>query len=250
MGIEDDVEARSVGATRQPIEAVAQAGGAARLDEGQQEQDDDRQGEPDEGRSGVGLDQGVEIDRAVPPDRASAADAPGGPSLAGRTGRFGARQDARAATLSPPSAADDILRPDPRSPRSHHRPMAKRSRLTARPGQRRPLQRAGRVESGSTRDPGKVTALEEARAAELEAAIIAEEQAAETARRNRERGRRTTVDASGGVSYVSVPLAVRASEEYGYVKRDIRRITLVGGFLLAILAVLEVLVNGMHLFTL
>jgi hypothetical protein len=54
----------------------------------------------------------------------------------------------------------------------------------------------------------------------------------------------------GGVSYTSVPLSVRAADEYGYVKRDIRRIAIVGGFLLAILAVLEVLVNGMHLFTL
>jgi hypothetical protein len=47
-----------------------------------------------------------------------------------------------------------------------------------------------------------------------------------------------------------VPLAVRAAEEYAYVRRDIRRITLVGGSLLLVLAVLEVLVNGMHLFTL
>ena len=62
--------------------------------------------------------------------------------------------------------------------------------------------------------------------------------------------RRPAVDAVGGVSYTSVPLAVRASEEYGYVKRDIRRITMVGGFLIGILVVLEILVNGAHLFTL
>ena len=128
--------------------------------------------------------------------------------------------------------------------------MAKRSRLTARPGQRRPLQRTGRPDADATRGPGKVTALEEARAAELEAAILAEEKAAETVRRNRERGRRSTPDAVGGVSYTSVPLGVRAAEEYGYVKRDIRRISIVGGFLLAILAVLQVLVNGLHLYTL
>ena len=47
-----------------------------------------------------------------------------------------------------------------------------------------------------------------------------------------------------------MPLATRASEEYGYVQRDVRRIALVGGFLLAILAILDVLVNGLHLFTL
>jgi hypothetical protein len=124
--------------------------------------------------------------------------------------------------------------------------MAKRNRLAARPGQRRPLQRpAGRPEtkgSGLSRD-------ELARAAELEAAIVAEERAAEESRRSRDRARRG-VDGAGGVAYTSVPLSVRASEEYGYVRRDVRRIAIVGGFLLLILAVLEVLVNGMHLFTL
>jgi hypothetical protein len=95
-----------------------------------------------------------------------------------------------------------------------------------------------------------VTRQEEARAAELEAAILAEEKAAEASRSGRDRARRPTVDAVGGVSYSSVPLSVRAADEYGYVKRDIRRIAIVGGFLLAVLAVLEVLVNGAHLFTL
>lgn len=128
--------------------------------------------------------------------------------------------------------------------------MAKRSRLTARPGQRRPLQRAGRPDADATRAPGTVTALEEARVAELKAAILAEEKAGETARHNRDRGRRAATDAVGGVSYTSVPLGVRAAEEYGYVKRDMRRIVVLGGFLLGILVVLQILVNGMHLFTL
>jgi hypothetical protein len=131
--------------------------------------------------------------------------------------------------------------------------MAKRSRLTAKPGQRRPLQRPA-TRSTDTRPPGGVTAAEEARAAELEAAIVAQEKAAEDARRGRARpaaGGATEAPASvRGLSYTSVPLSVRAADEYAYVKRDIRRITIVGGFLIAILAVLEVLVNGMHLFTL
>jgi hypothetical protein len=129
--------------------------------------------------------------------------------------------------------------------------MAKRSRLAARPGQRRPLQRApGRPAEADIRKPGSVTAAEEARAAELEAAILAEEKAAETSRKGRDLTRRPTTDAVGGVSYSSVPLSIRAADEYAYVKRDIRRIAIVGGFLIAILAVLEVLVNGMHLFIL
>jgi len=125
--------------------------------------------------------------------------------------------------------------------------MPKRSRVAARPGQRRPLQRpVGRPEP--TR-PG-VTREEEARAAELEAAIVAEEKAATAARQARERGRRAAADAPAGVSYTSVPLATRAAEEYGYVQRDVRRIATVGGLLLLILAILDVLVNGLHLFTL
>ena len=130
--------------------------------------------------------------------------------------------------------------------------MAKRSRIAARPGQRRPLQRpANRPDSSApTRPPGSVTAQEEARAAELEAAIVAEEKAAEAARRSRESLTRRPNELSTRTNYGSVPLAVRAAEEYAYVRRDIRRITLVGGSLLLVLAVLEVLVNGMHLFTL
>jgi hypothetical protein len=129
--------------------------------------------------------------------------------------------------------------------------MAKRSRLAARPGQRRPLQRpAARPAPSTDRPPGSVTREEEARAAELEAAILAEEQVAAESRRARERTRRPSSDAVGGVSYTSVPLSVRAADEYGYVKRDIRRIAIVGGSLIGVLAILEVLVNGMHLFTL
>jgi hypothetical protein len=126
--------------------------------------------------------------------------------------------------------------------------MAKRSRLAGRPGQRRPLQRP--VTRGEVRPASGVTAAEEARAAELEAAILAEEKAAADARAVRERGRRASMDSTAGVSYSSVPLSTRAAEEYGYVQRDIRRIAIVGGFLLGILAILEVLVNGLHLFTL
>ena len=131
--------------------------------------------------------------------------------------------------------------------------MAKRSRIAARPGQRRPLQRpASRSDSGAaTRPANSLTAQEEARAAELEAAIVAEEKAAEAARRSRESlSRRPNEISTPRTSYTAVPLAVRAAEEYAYVRRDIRRITIVGGGLLLVLAVLEVLVNGMHLFTL
>jgi hypothetical protein len=84
-----------------------------------------------------------------------------------------------------------------------------------------------------------VTHEEEARAAELEAAILAEEKAAEAARRGRNPDRRPVESAI----YSSVPLATRAAEEYGYVRRDVRRIAVVGGGLLVVLAILHVLVN-------
>ncbi len=123
--------------------------------------------------------------------------------------------------------------------------MAKRSRTGGRPGQRRPMQRTAARPAGArpARPAGSVTHEEEARAAELEAAILAEEKVAEDARRARERGKRTV---EGGAIYSSVPLATRAAEEYGYVRRDVRRIAVVGGSLLGILVILHVLVNVAH----
>lgn len=127
--------------------------------------------------------------------------------------------------------------------------MAKRSRVGARPGQRRPLQRSGpRPEPTASapidrRPAGSVTPEEEARAAALEAAILAEEKAADDTRRQRERGRRS---ASSEVAYSSVPLAVRAAEEYAYVRRDMRRISILGGLLIGFLLVLHLMVNVLN----
>jgi hypothetical protein len=121
--------------------------------------------------------------------------------------------------------------------------MAKRSRVGGRPGQRRPLQRtATRPGAPGTRPQGSVTPEEEARAAELEAAILAEERAAEQLRRGPDRRGRPTE----GALYSSVPLATRAAEEYGYVRRDVRRIAVVGGGLIAVLFIIDILVNVTH----
>ena len=125
--------------------------------------------------------------------------------------------------------------------------MAKRSRTGGRPGQRRPIQRPTNrpAVAAPTRRPDGVTAEEEARAAELEAAILAEEKAAEDARKLRDPDRRGRPSVEGAI-YSSSSLATRASEEYAYVRRDVRRIAVVGGSLLGILAVLHVLVNVAH----
>ena len=121
--------------------------------------------------------------------------------------------------------------------------MAKRARgTTTRPGQRRPMQRpparpSAAVPSIAPR-PATLTAGEEARAAELEAAIVAEERAAETTRQARSQR------AAGDVASRAVSsLAVAASNEYAYVARDVRRIAAVGGTLVAILAALWVVVQ-------
>jgi len=119
--------------------------------------------------------------------------------------------------------------------------MAKRVRgSTSRPGQRRPLQRQA---TRSTARPAAPTAPasqpeplpddlmpeEEARAAALEAAIVAEERQAEAAK---DRARATRpVETPRPVSNISIS----AAEEYSYVARDVRRIAIVGGSLVLIL---------------
>jgi hypothetical protein len=81
--------------------------------------------------------------------------------------------------------------------------------------------------------PASLTPEEEARAAEIEAQLVAEERQAEQAQkraRDRQRGgeREPTVRSS-------VPLSVREAEEYAYVARDVRRIAIIGFGLLAIM---------------
>jgi hypothetical protein len=123
--------------------------------------------------------------------------------------------------------------------------MAKRSRVGGRPGQRRPLQRST-ARPTSTRPAGSVTPEEEARAAELEAQILAEEKAAEAARKDRDR--RAKAPDTGSAIYTSVPLAERAAQEYAYVQRDLRRIVVVGGGLILALVVIYTLLNVLNVF--
>ena len=121
--------------------------------------------------------------------------------------------------------------------------MAKQKRLGARPGQRRPLQRQP-ARAAAARPAGSVTPDEEARAAELEAQILAEEKAADEARKSRDRRDRTTPETA--TIYSSVPLAERAAQEYGYVQRDLRRIVVVGGGLMLALFGLFILLTALN----
>jgi len=79
------------------------------------------------------------------------------------------------------------------------------------------------------------------RAAQLEAEMTAREQALEAVRR---RAAGVPVASRAHVD-VNQPLSVRASHEYAYVARDVRRIILTGGLMVAILAALDILVNVM-----
>jgi hypothetical protein len=133
--------------------------------------------------------------------------------------------------------------------------MAKRQRT--RPGQRsarggRPGTRpagarpAAARPAGPARPIGALTAAEEARAAELEAQILAEERAAEASRARARERKRSDVAAMGaapGRSREGSLLAARAEEEYAYVVRDVRRIARVGGSLVGLLAILFILID-------
>jgi hypothetical protein len=126
--------------------------------------------------------------------------------------------------------------------------MAKRTRYpgrpTARPGARKP---GGASASGSAASTspvlrtGGLTQAELDRAAQIEAELVAREKAAiaENARRRARSGR---VDVSL-VADAGTPLSVRASHEYAYVARDVRRIVVTAALMFSILAVLWILVN-------
>jgi hypothetical protein len=135
-------------------------------------------------------------------------------------------------------------------PWRHFELMAKRARGATRPGQRAPLHRSPAARRPvavppltsppAPPRPATLTPEEEARAAEIEARLVAAERSAEEATRRQVRGRRT---AERETPVRTGSIAMRASEEYAYVMRDIRRIALIGGSLIALLiglwAVLE-----------
>ena len=126
--------------------------------------------------------------------------------------------------------------------------MAKRVRgSTSRPGQRARLQRRAPAArpthpTSPTTPSVSLTAAEEARAAELEAEIVAAERAAETdARRARDRSRRQV---EPEVRVRSGSIAERASHEYAYVMRDVRRIVVIGGSLILLLFALYIVLQA------
>ncbi len=126
--------------------------------------------------------------------------------------------------------------------------MAKRTRGSSiRPGQRARRQRASAARTAEPTAttanvrPTGLTAEEEARAAELEAKILAEERAAEsTGRRDRDRGRRAAAEPAAR----SGTIASRAAAEYAYVMRDVRKIVVIGGGLIVALIALWAVITA------
>jgi hypothetical protein len=119
--------------------------------------------------------------------------------------------------------------------------MAKRARSRTRPGQRAPLQRSTQrpplavpplANPTTPSRPPTLTPEEEARAAEIEARLVAAERSAEEAARRQVRGR---APAEREAPVRTGSIAVRATEEYAYVARDVRRIAVIGGSMIALL---------------
>lgn len=98
------------------------------------------------------------------------------------------------------------------------------------------------------RSGSALTEAEIARAAELEVEATARERAAiaESLRR-RARSQGPDHEVLGDIN---APLSVRMAHEYAYVARDVKRIALTAGLMVAILATLHILVNVMGVITL
>jgi hypothetical protein len=95
-----------------------------------------------------------------------------------------------------------------------------------------------------------LTDAEEQRAAAIEAQLRAQEKAALTEELRRRARAKEGEEASHRLGDVNAPLAVRMAHEYAYVSRDVKRIALTAGLMVAILAVLEILVNVTGVITL
>lgn len=98
------------------------------------------------------------------------------------------------------------------------------------------------------RSGAALTEEELKRAAELEAEVTARERAAIAESLRRRAGAQAGEHHRAGD--VNAPLSVRMSHEYAYVARDVKRIALTAGLMVAILAVLDILVNVLGVITL
>ena len=120
--------------------------------------------------------------------------------------------------------------------------MAKRVRGSTRPGQRKPIVRRPATEpapaaAAAAPRPSGLTDAELKRAAELEAQMVAEEQAAETTRRRTQERITTARELSSPVR------ALDDSTEYAYVARDLKDILRIAILLLIVLFALYIAID-------
>jgi hypothetical protein len=122
--------------------------------------------------------------------------------------------------------------------------MAKRARGSGRPGRRRPIDKRPaappRSTAAATPKPVGLSEAELARAAQLEAEMVAQERALEDSRK-RSKERATAVREYAPAT--AAGFAAAEAKEYAYVGRDVKRIIRVAGLELAILALLYVLID-------
>ena len=133
--------------------------------------------------------------------------------------------------------------PARRSKEDTHPVMAKRVRGSTRPGQRKPIVRRPATEpapaaaAAATPRPSGLTDAELKRAAELEAQMVADEQAAETARRRSQERITTARELSSPVR------ALDDATEYAYVARDLKDILRIAILLLIVLFALYIAID-------
>jgi hypothetical protein len=240
--IEDSLEAVTLRATSQTEQAPVDPARLSRQQDDCQQEDEDEDAEHDDEGVERGLRERVDVDPRVL--------LWGRPSLAGASDRdrTGGGAILCRRQPEPPQHGGVARMPTAIHPmEAFQETMAKRARgTTSRPGQRPPLQRqAARpatrplTTSAPIPRPETLTDAEEARAAQLEAAIVAEERQAEAAK-NRSRAART-VDAAPVRATSS--LSVSTAEEYAYVARDVKRVAIVGGSLVIILLAIWVIAH-------
>jgi hypothetical protein len=152
------------------------------------------------------------------------------------------RYSSRAARRSAPKRPSSGVAPGRPSPAPRPSPAA----APVRPEGAEPLPPEADADELPRASSGHLTDVELRRAEELQAALAAQERAAlaETIRRKARAGGLTAFGDD-----VNAPLKVRAAHEYAYVARDVRRIIVTGGLMLAILAALAVLINVMGVVT-
>jgi hypothetical protein len=205
-------------------------------------QSDDDDDETDDDEADVGRDERVDVDRTsscTGQAESSVRRSPGAhcyPSAAmAKKTRYPTKSSGKPAAKpaariepKPNTLAPIAARPTPAS--------------APRPVDAEPMEFGG--DEMPLRSSSALTDAEMQRAEQLEADMVAKERAA-IAESLRRKARAQAGEGHHDAGDVNAPLKVRMAHEYAYVSRDVKRIALTGGLMIAILALLEILINVM-----